>query len=113
MKILAFVISCDKFQYVCIVEIYREFTEPVLNCLLHFFVTTFARAAQKLLQVCEEMKMTWSHVRTLGRMKKKRSQAKAASSACMLVVVTFWMTIKLILHFMSNDTFYTLFLLIW
>jgi hypothetical protein len=30
-------------------------------------MTTHARAAPKLLQVCEQVKMTWSQVRTVGR----------------------------------------------
>jgi hypothetical protein len=37
-----------------------------------FLIATHARAAQKLLQVCEQVKITWSQVRIVGRMKTKR-----------------------------------------
>jgi hypothetical protein len=58
------------------------------------------------------MKITWSQACTVGMM-EKTTQAKSASSACVLVVFPFWTTLELILHFMLNDTFHTLFLLIW
>jgi hypothetical protein len=67
MKIQAPVASCDEFPYPCIMEICRQSIESVFNRLLHFFIATHARAAQKLLQV----KGTWSRVRTVGRMKKR------------------------------------------
>jgi hypothetical protein len=57
MKIQALVISCDEFLYAYIVEICRQSTEPVFNRLRHFFIATHARAAQKLLQVCEQVKI--------------------------------------------------------
>jgi hypothetical protein len=79
MKVQAFVISCDVFLYVCIVEICRQSTEPVFNRLLHFFIVNHARAAQELFQVYEQVKMTWSQVRITGGMGKK-SHAKSASS---------------------------------
>jgi hypothetical protein len=53
MKIQA--LSCDEFLYACIVESCRQSTELVFNRLLHFFIATDARAAQNLLQVCEQM----------------------------------------------------------
>jgi hypothetical protein len=53
MKIQALVVSCDEFIFVCIAEICRQSIELVFKRLLHFFIVTHARAAQKLLQVCE------------------------------------------------------------
>jgi hypothetical protein len=53
MKIQALAVSCDEFLYACTVEIWRHSIEPVFNRLLTFSIATHARAAQKLLQVCE------------------------------------------------------------
>jgi hypothetical protein len=78
MKIHVVVISCDKFRYVCIVEICRKSTEPVFNGLLHFFVATHARAAQKLRQVCGQVEITWIQVRMVGRISLRES----ASAVC-------------------------------
>jgi hypothetical protein len=64
MKIQALV-SCDEFLYACIVEICLSSIELVSNRLLHFFIATHRRA-QKHLQVCEQVKVTWSQVRTVG-----------------------------------------------
>jgi hypothetical protein len=47
MKIQALVL-CDEFLYAYIVEICRQSTEPVFNRLLHFFIITHARTAQKI-----------------------------------------------------------------
>jgi hypothetical protein len=57
MKIQALVASCNEFLHVCNVEICRQSTEPDFNHL-HFFIATHARATQKLLQVCEQEKIT-------------------------------------------------------
>jgi hypothetical protein len=57
MKIQALVVSCNEFLYASIVEIYRQSTELVLTVN---FIATHARVAQKLLQVCEQVKITWS-----------------------------------------------------
>jgi hypothetical protein len=70
MKIQALVILCDEFLYACIVEICRQSIEPVLYRFLHFFIATHVRVAQKLLQVCEQVKITWNQVWTVGRMGK-------------------------------------------
>jgi hypothetical protein len=70
MKIQALVISCEEFLYACIVEIYRQSIDPVFNHLLHFFITAHSHATQKQLQVCEQVKITWSQVRTIGIGKK-------------------------------------------
>jgi hypothetical protein len=67
MKIQALVILCDEFLYTCIVEICRQSVEPVFNCLLHIFIATHPHIAQQLLQVCEQVKITWSQVQTVGR----------------------------------------------
>jgi mannose/fructose-specific phosphotransferase system component IIA len=45
--------------------------ETVFNPLLHSFIATHARAAKKVLQVCEQVKITWSHVRTVDKEEKK------------------------------------------
>jgi hypothetical protein len=74
MKIQALVLSCDEFLYACIVEICRQSIELVFNHLRHFFITTHAHAAQKLLQVCGEVKITWSRVLTVGRMVKSNTR---------------------------------------
>jgi hypothetical protein len=60
MKIQARVLSCDEFLYACTVEICRQSTKSVFNRLIHFFIVTNALAAQKLLQACEQVKITWS-----------------------------------------------------
>jgi hypothetical protein len=39
--------ACGEFLYAYIVEICRQSTGPVFNRLLHFFIATLARAAQK------------------------------------------------------------------
>jgi hypothetical protein len=97
MKIHAPVASCDEFLHVCIVEICRQSTESVFNHL-HFFTTTHARATQKLLQVCEQGKITWSQVRTVGRMKKENvpgevsKQHKCASGLYCLTVAAMGQT---------------------
>jgi hypothetical protein len=43
-------------------EIFRQSIEPIFYHHLHFFITTHARAAQKMLQVCEQVKITWNQV---------------------------------------------------
>jgi hypothetical protein len=58
VKIQALIVLCDKFLYACIVEICRQFTEPVFQCLLHIYIATHAHVAQKLLQACEQVKIT-------------------------------------------------------
>jgi hypothetical protein len=75
MKIHKHLYRVTSYYYVCIVEICHRFTQPVFNNL-HFFITTHARATQKLLQVCEQEKITCSQVRTVRRMKKKTSQVQ-------------------------------------
>jgi hypothetical protein len=50
------------------VVVYSQSTEQVF---------THAHAAQKP-QVCEQVKITWSQVRTIGRMREKKSQAFCA-----------------------------------
>jgi hypothetical protein len=74
MKIQAFVL-CDEFLYACIVEICRQSIELVFSCLLYSIIT-HACAIQKLLQVCEQVKITWSQVRTVGMMGKKNVPGK-------------------------------------
>jgi hypothetical protein len=44
MKVQSLVISCNKFLYGCIVQICRQSTEPVFNCLLYVFIATHACA---------------------------------------------------------------------
>lgn len=56
MKILALIL-CDTFLSASIVEICRQSIEPVFNHL-HFFIATYAHATQKLLPVCEQVKIT-------------------------------------------------------
>jgi hypothetical protein len=60
----------DEFLYACIAEICRQSTEPVFNHLHQFIIATHARVTQKLLQVCEQVKITWSQVQTVGMMEK-------------------------------------------
>jgi hypothetical protein len=52
MKIWALFVLCGKFLYACIVEICHQ-------SLTVFFIAIHARATQKLLQVCEQVKITW------------------------------------------------------
>jgi hypothetical protein len=66
----ALVVSYGEFHYACIVEICHQSNELVFNHLLHFFIVTHVHAAQKLLQVCVQVKITWSQVQTVGRMGK-------------------------------------------
>jgi hypothetical protein len=61
-----------------------------LNHLLHFFIAIHVHATQKLNDVCEQVKITYRQVQTIGRV-EGTSQAKSASSAHVLVVFTFWM----------------------
>jgi hypothetical protein len=70
MKIQALVLSYDESLYVSIVEVCCQSIELVFNHLLHFFIATRVCAAQKLLQVCEQVKITWSQDQTLGRMEE-------------------------------------------
>jgi hypothetical protein len=63
MKIQALVLLCGKFQYACI----EKSIEPVLTI---FFVAPHARATQKLLHVCKQVKITWRQVRNIGRMER-------------------------------------------
>jgi hypothetical protein len=71
MKIRALLISCDEFLYAWIIEICRQSIEPVFNPLRRSFIATHARAAQKLLLVCEQVKITWSQVRTVRKTVKE------------------------------------------
>jgi hypothetical protein len=64
MKIQALV-TCDEFLCTCITNLPLVYWS---NRLLHVFIATHARVAQKRLQVCEEVKITWSQVRTVGSM---------------------------------------------
>jgi hypothetical protein len=73
MKIQALVISCDEFLYACVIEICHQSIEPVFNHLLHFFIAAHVCATQKQLQVCRKVKIAWSQVQTVGRMKKRVS----------------------------------------
>jgi hypothetical protein len=66
MKIQALV-SCDAFLYACVVEICGQSIEQGFNSLLHYFIATHARAVQKLLQVYEQVKITLSEVRAIGK----------------------------------------------
>lgn len=68
MMILALIL-CDAFLYASTVEICRQSMEPVFN-RLHFFIATYAHATQKLLLVCEQVKITWIQVWTVRRMVK-------------------------------------------
>jgi hypothetical protein len=77
----ALVMSCDKLLYACVIEICCQFVEPVFNSLLHLFIATHACSAQKLLQVCEQVKITCSQVQAVGWV-GKISQAKSASMLC-------------------------------
>jgi hypothetical protein len=43
--------SCYEVLYACIIEICGQSIDPIFNHLLHFFITTHARAAQ----VCEQV----------------------------------------------------------
>jgi hypothetical protein len=54
----------DEFLYAYIIEICRKSSEPVN------FIATHVRTAQELLQVCEQVKITWSQVWTVGTMEK-------------------------------------------
>jgi hypothetical protein len=69
MKIQALV-SCDEFQYACVLEICRQSAELGFKHHFHFFIATHVHAAQKLFQVCEQVKITWSQVQTVGAMIK-------------------------------------------
>jgi hypothetical protein len=75
LEIQALVVLCDEFLFACIAEICCQFSEPVFNYLLQF-IDTHARVAQTLLQVCEEVKITWSQIWTIGRMEKSPSQSQ-------------------------------------
>jgi hypothetical protein len=92
MNIQALVVSCDEFLYAQIVEICRQSTEPVFN-QHNFFIPNHTHATQNLLQVCEQVKITWSQFWTVGRIKKNMPLAKSASSAHVPVVFTFWTTL--------------------
>jgi hypothetical protein len=93
MKIRALVISCDERLYACTIEICRQSIAPVFNHLLHSFIATHVRAVHKLLQVCEQVKIAWSQVRTVGRMGKKTSQAKPLRKCYAQTVFTCWTTL--------------------
>jgi hypothetical protein len=43
------------------------------NHLLQFIIAMHARVAQKLLEMCEKVKITWSQVWTVGRKEKSPS----------------------------------------
>lgn len=43
--------------------------------------------------MCEQVKITWRQVWTIGRMEKKKSHAKSSSSRRVLAVFTFWTTL--------------------
>jgi hypothetical protein len=93
MKIQEFVVSYYEYLHACIVNFCHQSTEPVFNrLLLHFVIAMHAHAAQKLLQVGEQVTVTCSQVQTVGRMEKK-SQVKSASRARVLAVFTFWTTL--------------------
>jgi hypothetical protein len=81
MKIQALAVSCNEFLYAYIIEICRQSIEPVFNRLLHFFIATHVRAAQKLLKVREQVKITWSQVQTVQRMGKKVPRKSPCASA--------------------------------
>jgi hypothetical protein len=65
--------------YACIVGIGRKPSELIFNRVLRFFVATNESAAIKLLQVCEQVKITWSQVETSGLQRgwEKKVPAKA------------------------------------
>jgi hypothetical protein len=78
MKIQAFVVSCDEILYACIVEICSQSNEVVFNCLFRFFIATHARAAQKLLQMCEQVKNHLEPGLDCREGEKKKSQVFCA-----------------------------------
>jgi hypothetical protein len=82
MKIQTLVVSCDEFMYACIIEIYHHSIEPVFNRLLHFFIATHVCSTQKLLQTCEQVKITWIQIRTIGRMGKNVPSKVPAQMLC-------------------------------
>jgi hypothetical protein len=65
MKIRALVTFCDEFLYARIIEICCQSTESAFNHL-HFFIATHVCAAQRLIKVCQQVKITWSQVWTVG-----------------------------------------------
>jgi hypothetical protein len=87
MKIQELVVSCDEFLYACIVEICHQSTEAVFNHLLHFFIITHLYAAQKLHQMCEQVKITCSQVQTVGWMEK------VPGKVAVQIVFNFWTTL--------------------
>jgi hypothetical protein len=96
MKIQALVVSCDEFQYACIIKICCQSTEPVFNCLLHFFIATHVCAAQKPLQVCESV--PGPDYREDG---KKRPKQKSLCTCYAHTIFTFWMTLVIKNHVMK------------
>jgi hypothetical protein len=74
-KIQALVILCDEFLCAFIVEAVLS----VFNCLLHLIIITLACATQKLLQVCEQVKITWIQIWTERWMAKFPRQSQQAA----------------------------------
>jgi hypothetical protein len=50
---------------------YKSGASPLNKSLTVFFIVTHARAAHNLLQVCEQVTITWRQVRTEAKCKSK------------------------------------------